>query len=106
MDRGRPLWEMHLVRGLPEGRTGLIMKLHHAVLDGPSGAELMVQLLDMEPAPPVAGRGVDPSPADPQPSRIRPAGRGSQAGDPGWRPCRRRSAPRGRCRGGDRSMGS
>ena len=32
-----------------QARTGLIVKLHHAVLDGPSGAELMVQLLDLEP---------------------------------------------------------
>ena len=33
------------------------MKVHHAVLDGPSGAELMVQLLDMEPAPSAGMRG-------------------------------------------------
>ena len=51
LDRHRPLWEMHVVEGLPDGRTGLIMKVHHAVLVGPSGAELMVQLLDFEPYP-------------------------------------------------------
>ena len=39
LDRHRPLWEIHVVEGLPDGRTGMIMKLHHAVLDGPSGAE-------------------------------------------------------------------
>ena len=60
LDRRRPLWEMHIVEGLPEGRTGMIMKLHHALLDGPSGAELMVQLLDLEPCPPRA-RGADGS---------------------------------------------
>ena len=51
LDRRRPLWELHIVEGLPAGRTGMIMKLHHAVLDGPSGAELMVQLLDAQPKP-------------------------------------------------------
>ena len=51
LDRRRPLWEVHIVEELPAGRTGMILKLHHAVLDGPSGAELMVQLLDAEPEP-------------------------------------------------------
>ena len=58
LDRRRPLWEMHVVEGLAGGRTGMIMKVHHALLDGPSGAELMVQLLDLErhpAAPPSAG---------------------------------------------------
>jgi WS/DGAT/MGAT family acyltransferase len=69
VDRRRPLWELHVVEGLPAGRTGMIMKLHHAVLDGPSGAELMVQLLDLEPEP-----GPVPQPpgllaVDRQPSR-------------------------------------
>ena len=57
LDRTRPLWEVHIVEGLGKGRTGMIMKLHHALLDGPSGAELMVRLLDFEreaPAIPAA----------------------------------------------------
>ena len=60
LDRSRPLWEVHLVEGLGKGRTGMIMKLHHALLDGPSGAELMVQLLDFEP-----GRAAAPAPTTP-----------------------------------------
>ena len=50
---GRPLqsdqppWEMHLVEGLRQGRIGLIAKMHHAVIDGMSGAQLMAQLLDV-----------------------------------------------------------
>src|SRR3954451_1355284 len=62
LDRRRPLWELHLVRGLPEGRTGLIMKLHHALLDGPSGAELMVQLPALAPARAAAGPGAGGGP--------------------------------------------
>jgi WS/DGAT/MGAT family acyltransferase len=49
LDRSRPLWELHLAPHLPDGRVGLVMKLHHAIVDGPSGAELMVALLDLEP---------------------------------------------------------
>ena len=33
-DMARPLWEFYWVDGLPGGRAGLIMKLHHAVSDG------------------------------------------------------------------------
>jgi diacylglycerol O-acyltransferase len=66
--RDRPLWEMHIVPDLPDGRSGLIVKLHHALLDGPSGAELMVQLLDMEPSPPSSGARVAPLPRDREPT--------------------------------------
>jgi diacylglycerol O-acyltransferase / wax synthase len=51
LDRRRPLWELHIVEGLARQRVGLLIKAHHALLDGPSGAELMVQLLDLEPHP-------------------------------------------------------
>jgi diacylglycerol O-acyltransferase len=68
LDRRRPLWEMHVVPGLADSRAGIIMKLHHAVLDGPSGAELMVQLLDAEPAPSIAPRRVEALQSEPEPT--------------------------------------
>ena len=52
---GRPLtpeqppWEMHVVEGLARGRVGLIAKVHHSVIDGVAGAELLAQLLDLTP---------------------------------------------------------
>jgi diacylglycerol O-acyltransferase len=52
---GRPLnlhqppWEMHVVEGLAEGRVGLIAKVHHSVIDGVAGVQLMAQLLDFAP---------------------------------------------------------
>jgi diacylglycerol O-acyltransferase len=67
LDRRRPLWELHVVP-LGARRSGIIMKLHHAVLDGPSGAELMVQLLDMEPTPTVAAPPAESLAIDPEPT--------------------------------------
>ena len=34
LSRNRPLWEMHLVDGLPDGRQALVVKAHHALTDG------------------------------------------------------------------------
>ena len=50
LDRERPLWEMYLVHGLEGGRVGLLTKIHHAALDGLSGAEVLVTLLDLAPS--------------------------------------------------------
>jgi diacylglycerol O-acyltransferase / wax synthase len=45
----QPPWEMHVVEGLEGGRVGLIAKVHHAVIDGVAGVQLMAQLLDLAP---------------------------------------------------------
>ena len=49
LDRGHPLWEMWVVDGLEGGKVGLISKMHHAAIDGVSGADLMVHLFDLGP---------------------------------------------------------
>jgi diacylglycerol O-acyltransferase len=46
LDRHRPLWETWMVEGLAGGRWALISKVHHCMVDGISGTDLMVQLLD------------------------------------------------------------
>jgi diacylglycerol O-acyltransferase len=51
LDRGRPLWEMHVIEGLADGRTALFQKVHHCMIDGMAGAQLLEVLLDAEPAP-------------------------------------------------------
>jgi WS/DGAT/MGAT family acyltransferase len=49
LDRQRPLWEMHLVEGLRDGRFAVYTKLHHAVMDGVSGLRLLQTSLTTDP---------------------------------------------------------
>src|SRR4051794_20570336 len=49
LDRARPLWELYLIHGLADGHVAMMTKIHHAVIDGVSGAEIMGLLLDLEP---------------------------------------------------------
>ena len=57
LDRSRPLWEMTFVEGLdripqvPPGSVAVINKVHHAAIDGVSGADMMSVLLDMAKEP-------------------------------------------------------
>ena len=49
LPRDRPLWEIWVVDGIGENRTALIAKMHHATIDGVSGASLMGNLFDLTP---------------------------------------------------------
>jgi WS/DGAT/MGAT family acyltransferase len=51
LDRSRPLWEMYLVHGLADGRLALYSKVHHAAIDGISGAEVLAAIMDVTPEP-------------------------------------------------------
>lgn len=46
MDRNRPLWDMTVVDGLSGGRSALISRVHHCLVDGVSGVGLINILLD------------------------------------------------------------
>lgn len=47
LDRTRPLWECWYIEGLEHGHVGILTKVHHAAIDGASGEEIMVALLDL-----------------------------------------------------------
>lgn len=49
LDRGRPLWEFHLIEGLEGNRFAVYMKMHHASIDGMGGIELMENILTLSP---------------------------------------------------------
>jgi len=49
LDRTRPLWELYLIHGLESGNVAMLTKIHHALIDGMSGAEIMGLLLDLSP---------------------------------------------------------
>ncbi|MFB7877026.1 wax ester/triacylglycerol synthase family O-acyltransferase [Nocardia sp. NPDC056064] len=54
LDRHRPLWELHFVEGLADGRFALYSKMHHALIDGVSAQRLLRRTLSTDPDSAVA----------------------------------------------------
>jgi diacylglycerol O-acyltransferase / wax synthase len=49
LDRARPLWEAWLLDGLKGGRWAILSKVHHCVVDGIGGNDLMTAVFDLGP---------------------------------------------------------
>jgi WS/DGAT/MGAT family acyltransferase len=76
MDRSRPLWEMWIVEGRADGLVAIVSKVHHSVIDGVTGANMMAELFDLEPEPAqVAEPVVDDWEPERKPSDLELAGR-------------------------------
>jgi len=67
LHRNKPLWEIHVVEGLKDGRGALIARIHHALADGVAGAALLRIMLDPTPEGSHASRKTRARPAIPPP---------------------------------------
>src|SRR6476661_3054922 len=66
LDRRRALWEMWIVEGLGDGRWAVLSKLHHAMVDGVSGSNIVTTIMDTRRDEPVrAPEPWTPAPAPP-----------------------------------------
>ncbi|MCW4355912.1 wax ester/triacylglycerol synthase family O-acyltransferase [Hoyosella sp. YIM 151337] len=72
LDRHRPLWEIHVVEGLRDGRLAVYTKMHHALADGVTALKLMQSSLSEDPGV----TGVPPLFAPHKRHRDEDAGRG------------------------------
>jgi WS/DGAT/MGAT family acyltransferase len=51
MDRDKPLWELFVINNLEDDKAALIAKVHHCMVDGISGVDLIKILFDISPNP-------------------------------------------------------
>ena len=66
ISRDKPLWELHLFRGLDGGKKcAVVSSIHHAMVDGVGGNEILGNIYDLKPdhpLPPVQPYSADPIP--------------------------------------------
>jgi WS/DGAT/MGAT family acyltransferase len=58
LDRGKPLWELWVIEGLEGDRIAICSKVHHCMVDGVSGSELISTLLTTAPQKKAKAPGV------------------------------------------------
>lgn len=49
LDPARPLWELHLIEGLADGRFAIYFKIHHALMDGIGGVRRFEDMVSKDP---------------------------------------------------------
>lgn len=67
LDMSRPAWEVHLITGLADRQFALLLKMHHAIVDGMTVIQTMTEWLSADPAatdtPPLWTFGVPDAPS-------------------------------------------
>ncbi|NNE98286.1 MAG: wax ester/triacylglycerol synthase family O-acyltransferase [Pyrinomonadaceae bacterium] len=66
MDREKPLWELFVINNLEGGKSAMISKVHHCMVDGISGVDLIKILFDISPKPDSPPPSSDDSPPPPK----------------------------------------
>lgn len=56
LDRHHPLWESYVVEGLEHGYQAFVTKVHHSLIDGVSGVEMLTAWFDVEADAPIEPR--------------------------------------------------
>ncbi len=64
LDRSKPLWEFNVVEGLDNDQFAIVSKIHHCMIDGIAGVDLMAVLLNLTPTEEI----LDPEPFVPRPA--------------------------------------
>lgn len=53
LDRSRAMWEIYVIEGLDDDRVAVLFKMHHASIDGVSGANVLTSMCSLEPDGPL-----------------------------------------------------
>jgi diacylglycerol O-acyltransferase len=61
-DLARPLWQMMVIDGMADGKSAVVVKLHHTITDGIGGVKLGMHLFDLEESPGAAPGPVPDAP--------------------------------------------
>ncbi|WP_026919608.1 WS/DGAT/MGAT family O-acyltransferase [Gordonia shandongensis] len=52
LDRTKPLWDLWVLEGMADGRVALLLRMHHACVDGATVADILGELATDTPHPP------------------------------------------------------
>ncbi len=70
LDRSRPLWELNVIESIEDDEVAILLKTHHAAVEGKTGRELLGTLLDTSPHFDPDAPSAEPLDGEPVPDSI------------------------------------